>query len=439
MKNVILGISGLLLLAMQVNAQYPTSPKPITNSKRTSTYTSSVVVNGATGVNAPNSVGINGELNVPVTVTTISEVNEVKGGKRTKNSYEWSSQDEQTDDSMKAKSFSKSFSIDKNDKLNLTNQFGSITIKTWAKNEIKVDADIKAYAGTDSEAQNLLDQTEISAGKDGDVVNFKTKFSQESGNWGNGSRNGKRWRREIKVNLTVYMPATTSLTASQKHGNITMDDFSGPTAIKVEFGNLIAGNLTNSNNYISVKYGKTTLQEVNQATIKLEFGDGITLSEIGTLDLDAQYARVTIGTIKGNATIKQRFGNGLTIASLHALELDAQYVNVKLGQLKGGANIKVQFNKLAIEEIGVSCKNLDLNAQYTTVNLGFSPGYNADFEVATSHTGFNYGSNVTAKLQGSDDDRRYSFSKNYTGQVGKGGTANVNVKSSFGAISFNRD
>jgi len=36
-------------------------------------------------------------------------------------------------DAERTKSFSKSFSVDNNDKVNLNNQYGSIVIKTWDK------------------------------------------------------------------------------------------------------------------------------------------------------------------------------------------------------------------------------------------------------------------------------------------------------------------
>ncbi len=440
MKNLILSISGLLLLAMQVNAQQTTPPNSVSVNGVgviSKSYTSSTAsINGrkvvvltpskvTTSTNSLNGVGS----------TTVS----LNSDKSENSSVSWNSKQDQGDDSMKSKTFSKSYSIDRNDKLNLSNQFGSITIKTWAKNEIRVDGDLKSYASTDADAQKLLDQTNISSSKDGDEVIFKTTFPDDNQNWGNGSRNGKRWRREVKVNLTVYVPASISLTLSQKYGNITMDDFSGPTSLKVEFGDLIGGNLNNSNNYVSVKYGKTILKDVNQATIKHQFGDGISITNIGPVDLDAQYVSVSIGTIKGAATIKQRFGKGLTIGSLGNVNLDAQYVNVKLGTLKGNATVKMQFNKIAIDEIEVGCKILTVNSNYTNVRLGFGSNYNADFDVSTSHSGFNYGGNITAKKVGGDDDRSYSFSKSYTGQVGKGGTANVSVKSTFGDVNFNRE
>jgi uncharacterized protein YcfL len=308
----------------------------------------------------------------------------------------------QDSEPLKVKTFSKSFSLDKNDKVNLSNQYGSITIKTWDKNEIKVDADIKAYADNDSEAQKLLENASINATKTGDLVSFKTIINDRSSSswsyWGSGSKNGKKWRREVKVYITVYMPSSNSLTASQSYGNIVMDNFSGPTSLKVQYGNLTTGNLSNNNNYISVGYGKAVAKDIDQAKIKLEYGSGLSINSVGNLDLDVAYANVNIAALKGNVTSK------------------------------------IEYGKLNINEIGNGCKIVDVKADYTDVNLGFNTSYSGEFNVATSYGGFKYGANVIAKKQG--DDKGYSNSKSYSGQIGKGGVAKINITTEYGSVTF---
>lgn len=71
-------------------------------------------------------------------------------------------------DAERSKSFSKSFNVDNNDKVNLNNQFGSIVIKTWDKKEVRVDVDIKAYSNSDSDVQKLIDGVSIDAAKNGE-------------------------------------------------------------------------------------------------------------------------------------------------------------------------------------------------------------------------------------------------------------------------------
>ncbi len=440
-KNVALGVSGLLLLATQVKA----------------VQTGEVTASSPAAPVAP-------VISTTVAKNSSTKATSINASHSSSVSYSYSSQD--ADDPMRAKTFSKSFSVDRGDKVNLNNQYGGMTIKTWDKNEVKVDVDIKAYANTEDAAQRLLDNTNINASKSGDVVSFRTSIGD--GNKGSGSRNGKRWRQEVKVYYTVYMPSTNALTASQEYGGIVMDNFAGPTSLKVQYGNLTAGDLSNANNYISVQYGKCVLQDLNQARIRHQYGGGLTIASVGTLDLDAQYTSANITTIKNSATIKHQYGSGLTIGTAGTLNLDLQYTSVnigtvrnasvirhqygngitinnagpldldvqyaaiKIGNLHGNLGARVQYGSLSANNIDATSRNINVNAEYSGVALGFEAGYSADFDVAVSYNSFKYGSNVTARKTSDDDDQ----TKRYTGQIGKGGSNKVTVRSAYNSVVF---
>ncbi|MET0570796.1 MAG: hypothetical protein ABWZ79_05185, partial [Pedobacter agri] len=120
-------------------------------------------------------------------------------------------------DAERSKSFSKTFNVDNSDKVNLNNQYGSITIKTWDRKEVKVDIDIKAFSNSDNDVQKLLDGVNIDAKKNGDVVTIKTNLADRGGRWGRGVRNGvTTWRREVKINYVVYMPSANPLSVLQQ-------------------------------------------------------------------------------------------------------------------------------------------------------------------------------------------------------------------------------
>ncbi|SHG73924.1 hypothetical protein [Pedobacter caeni] len=375
-------------------------------------------------------------------------------------------QDDQNDPA-RSKTFSKSFPMDASDKLNLSNKYGDVLIRIWDKREVKVDVEIKAYSSQDGDAQRLLDETSIEAGKTGDVVSFRTIMGNRDGNYGSRVRNGKVvWKREIKVNYVVYMPASNSLSMSTQYGNMTMGNFSGPLYAKVQYGNFTAGSLNSNNNYISVQYGKADVEEVNVATIKQQYGSGLNIGTVGTLDLNAQYVGVNIKKVKGNATIKQQYGQGLNLGSVDNLDLDAQYANVtigtingnatikqqynnisitsvnklvikgqyanvKLGSLKGDGTFKVAYNKLIIDQVTSGCRNLMIDADYAGVSLGFGSGYHADFDVRTSYGGFKPGPASSRTI--SDDDN----TKQYSGKIGNGGGAKISIKADYGTVSFN--
>lgn len=406
MKNVVLSVSGLLLLAAQVNAQQP---------------------------NITVSSNVNETKNVSYAYT----VNDVKNSTNVRYSTSGNNQDVKDDSPMRSKTFSKSFTIDRSDKVNLNNQYGSITIKIWNKNEIKVDADIKAYAKTDKEAQKLLDDVEVTATKTGDLVTYKTTMGERNGNWGSSVKNGKTiWRREVKTHYVVYMPASNALTVSQQYGNINIDDFAGPTSLKVQYGNLTAGNLSNANNYVSIQYGKGSVKDMGGASIKHQYGGGITVGNVvGNLDLNAQYTSVNIASVKGVASIKHQYGGGTTIGSVSgAINVNTQYAPIKIGSLKANFTSRAQYGKVIINDIEAG-KDIDVDAQYSSVSLGFSTNYNGDLDVKTNYGSFNYGTNVTAKRQG-DDGKSYNSYKRYSGQVGRGGSGKIIIDTQYGSVTF---
>jgi hypothetical protein len=436
-------ISSMLLLAIQVNAQQQSVPEVTVNVNPNPTISVNISSNRSYAVNS--SVHVNPEVNVTTSVNV----------------------QDQGDGPMKAKTFSKTFTVDKSDKINLSNQYGEMVIKIWDRNEVKVDADIKAYSTSDNDAQKLLDDVSITATKTGDLVTYKTNTGEKNSNWGKSIKNGKvLWRKEIKVNYVVYMPANNALTLSNMYGNVSMGNLSAALYAKVQYGNFTAGNLSSTNNYISVQYGNANIQELNKAVVKQQYGKGLTIGTVGTLDLDVQYAGANITNIKGNAVVKQQYGSGLVIGSVDNLELNAQYTNVNVTTINGNASIKQEYNKLSIGSVGKlkldaqytsatvgnlkgdgyfdmeynnlnianissACKILTVKSEYADISLGFANGYNASFEVNKTYGSFKYGSDVTSKIVSSDDE-----TKKYSGKIGNGGTADVKISAEYGAVTF---
>ena len=307
---------------------------------------------------------------------------------------------ENWEDEGLTKTFSKTFAAGSSDKINVNNQFGSITIKTWDRKEVKADVTISAYSNNADEQQKLLDGTQVHADKSGDQISFRTEMNtNRNGNWGNGTRNGKKWRREVRVNYTLYVPVINALNISQQYGNVEIGSHAGPVNAKVQYGNFNAQKLSNGSNNLNVQYGKMTVQDFN----------------------------------KGN--LKQQYGGGITLGTAKDINVSAQYSNVNIEKLTGEAILSVQYNKLRIGEVAESSKVLTINAQYGGVDVGFSDSYKGRMDVKTSYGGFKFGAGVSAKVEGNDDDR-ISFSKNYTGEIGGGGNGQVSVKSAYGSVTF---
>jgi hypothetical protein len=306
---------------------------------------------------------------------------------------------------QKTKSFTKSYSIGKEDKLSIDNQYGSVTINTWNKNEFKVDVEIKSDADDDDKAQKLLDNITIEDSKDGSTVAFATKIGRQGEtNWfGTMNDNGKTSIRKAYINYTVYMPGKNALQLNNRFGHIDLPDFDGKLTITGMYSNITAKKLTNTANDINNRFSNTTIESLNGGNLKINYGN----LNLGTSD---------------------------------NLNADISMASAKVSKLKSAANISTRYGSLDLTDIDKNLKSLSLKSSFTDVSVNVNNNQNFDFDVTVSNTNFDYGNHditVTSTVPDSDT-RRWTPTKNYKGHLGKGDTEKVlTIKANYGSVKFN--
>lgn len=303
----------------------------------------------------------------------------------------------------KVKTYSKSYPADGNDKLSISNKFGKVTVNTWNKNEFKVDVQIKGVATDDETAQKLIDNTNISDSKNGDVVSFNTVFNTNGRNSIWDLFNNRNDRHKVEVNYTVYMPAKNALDIDNKYGAIELPDIDGKVTINSAYGSFAAKTLSHADNSIKVRYGSANIDVLN--TCDLDVG-------YGSLDLDA------VDKING------RFS----------------YSSVKIGKIKTGGSIDAHYaGGVQIDDLDKNFNSFAVNASYSSVKVGVNNATNADFDITVHYGGFDYGDvpvNITDKSP-SDDAKGFHPTHNYKGHVGKGSSDRViTIRSSYGGVKF---
>ena len=307
----------------------------------------------------------------------------------------------------KVKNYSKSYSVDGNDKLVINNTYGKVTVNTWAKNEFKVDVQIKAYANEEEDAQKMLDNISITDSKENSVISFKTNIERTQNNngnnfWGTWFSNGKSNTRKSEINYIIYMPTKSQLQISNRYGATILPDLQGKLIIDNSYGSLTGKNLSNPANEIKVRYGSANIENLGSSNLTVSYGS-LNLGEADKLNADVSYSSAKIGKLTTSATINVRYSGGLQIA-----------------------------------DVDKNMRNLSVNSSYSTVKLGLPENENADIDVTVRYGSFNYGSrSVSLVNQGQDDDRHYTSTKVYKGKLGKGDSNKViTIKSNYGSVRF---
>lgn len=126
------------------------------------------------------------------------------------------------------KRVTKAFKIIKGDRLAIDNQYGNIEVKTWTKNEVRIDIVI-ASRGTKQD-----NRVHIEAGKGKSIIACTTVIDSAA---------SAKSPESYSINYLVYVPAGLPINIKNQFGNIKLGNYSGELNINQKFGDFTAGNL----------------------------------------------------------------------------------------------------------------------------------------------------------------------------------------------------
>ncbi|MGZ3836322.1 MAG: hypothetical protein ACXVB0_22585 [Mucilaginibacter sp.] len=308
---------------------------------------------------------------------------------------------QQGDINEKVKNYNKTYPMDANDRLNISNQFGKVMVSTWNKSEVQVDVQIKSYSDDDHTAQKMIDNIDISDNKSGDQVSFSTNFGHGS----NGSIwdlfSGQNNHHRVEVNYTIHMPAKNALSIRNKYGSTEIPDMDGRVSVDCSYGSFVSGSLMGADNQINVRYGSVKLDNLASADVNVSYGS-LDMGNVGSLNAGLHYSSARIGKIKNSASINGHYAGGIKIEGL-----DKDF------------------------------KSFSYSSSYSNLVIGIDNGTNATFDVTVRYGGFDYGGvpiEITEKTP-SDDSKGWKPTKNFKGHIGKGG-ATMNISTSYGGVKF---
>lgn len=268
------------------------------------------------------------------------------------------------------KKYNKFFPVS-NETIALLNRYGQLTIDTWDKNEVQVDAQISVGAQNNEYANKLLEKITILDEKTNGKIEFKTQLE----NWNDNSNNGGH---EMRIDITVHVPATAKLYAENNFGPLTIGDYKAEVELICKYGNLTTGKLSNPTS-VTVEFGSAKVKSVSNC--KLLF----------------KYSKVDIAKISGNIEAEFQFCNSIDLP------------------------------------VDNSLQELVLKNNYTSLYLLAAKDFSAAYDITTNNARAS-GKNEWAIKEEKTDNKTFQPNHRYTGILGKGGNTKISIKSNFGNV-----
>ena len=330
----------------------------------------------------------------------------------------------------KEKTFHKEYNVNSDAKLNVDNSFGNVDIVTWNENRIVIDVVITVDGNNEDKVQKRLDGIDVEFSASNTLVSAITKFNKSKSSWnwlGNNNNNSS-----MKINYTIKMPINNSLDLSNDYGAINLNKLNGQANISCDYGKLIIGELMADDNSLNFDYTtKSTIGYMKNGSIDADYS-GFTLDKVGKLELNADYTNSKIGEVS-EINYNCDYGK-ISVEDVGKLEGTGDYISHILGTVHHSLNINADYGSIKAEKLESTVKSAVINADYTSIKMGYDSGLNFDFVLDLRYASFNGEEGLT--IQHSD---KQNNSKKYSGYHGSQNSGNtININSEYGGVTLTK-
>ena len=187
------------------------------------------------------------------------------------------------------------------------------------------------------------------------------------------------------------------------------------------------------NNDISFDYTKNSYFEyIKSGKIDADYSS-YTVAKTNNLSINADYTKSEI-EIAEDVTYDCDYGS-LTVENANNVNGNGDYLTLRLGNIYKNVSVSADYGSLKIDNMTANAGNIDITADYMKITIGYSEGYNFNFDIDLSY----------ASLRDTDSfefNKRTekSSSKYYSGYYGNSNSGNkIKIESDYGSVTFKKN
>ena len=316
----------------------------------------------------------------------------------------------------------KNYSVSNNDKLNIENEYGQVTVNTWDKNEVNVEVTVMSNAGTESKTQEILESVNISETRAGGSIYLKTLIR---------ASNFKAGKSSLKVNYNISVPAWLSMNIVNKFGNVYLPSLTGNLQLKVTYGNIKAGKLLGSSEKrIEVSFGAADIDEVENLSIESKYSK-LNIDKINKAEIQNAFGKTVIQEAN-SLRVTQKYGD-LDLRKVNTLVATIEFSNVDLDFIGKSADLNLKYSGNAeLGTISSSVELLKVNASFSTVYMKFDETANLDFDAHLKFGDLKLNNRYMKDYVKSTKDNTNNY--DYKGKIGNGSGGNLMITTSYTTV-----
>lgn len=341
------------------------------------------------------------------------------------------------------KTYSKTFTLSPDGKVDIENIHGQVNINTWNKNEVSIKVVITVNASSERKAEDDFERIDIKFSNDNQFVSAKTTIDSKRSSW---------WfiqswwdDDDVRIDYEVSMPAAAKLELSHKYGNAALGSFQGDVLISHKYGDV---SIDHVSGYLDMDmaYGNGVVAKANDARLDLSYYK-LRMNEAHNVDISSKYSQFHIESANqiiskssydgyhlgevGRMSNEGKYDN-IEADKIEYLSINTKYTKINLEYLRNQLQAEMSYGGLEIDRLDAGFQEIQITSRYAGLEIDASDVPNLKVDVQGRYTGVDLPGNIDTSR-----DQRENNSINVVGQRGSAAAkAMIRVRAEYGGLKI---
>lgn len=322
------------------------------------------------------------------------------------------------------KTVKKEFDIAPNGTTYLSNKYGTVTVKTWDRNRVKISIDIVVDASSEEKANDVFDRISINFSNANDYVKATTEIESKKSSWWGGWTSDEK--SDYKINYEVYLPASNNLDLSHKYGDAYVAEMEGKVHLDLKYANFKVEGVGDDST-IDFAYGNGSIKTAKDLNTTLAYGK-LDIETAHDVSLTTKYSQIRIATAGdircetkydtyqlANIANFKNYGkyDNFSITSARNVSLSGKYSSIEVDKVSQSIDLDMEYGSAAYG-LAKEFEEATMNGRYTDfkINVPSSAAYKLD--AMSTYAGISYPSEleVSREVSKSSSQEVIGYSKN---------------------------
>ena len=280
-----------------------------------------------------------------------------------------------------SKKIERSFPANSETRLDLSNKYGTVHVIPWRKDSVHFEIDLYVKSGSNDKLEKIIRNIDFEFTDTRYYIEASTSFGNRYNTFFSDLKDISSAiipsRNQVEINYTVHVPPSMNINITNKYGDIYMDDMKGSVSINLSNGDLKANSLIGDAN-ISLNFGNGIINELGNARMNITYAD-IDISKANQLTIESKSSNIRLQEVDILKTNSRR--DKYTVGRIGNLFGESWFSDIRLYRMDEEINYSPQYGLLKVDSIPAGFSYININTEYTDLNMYFNRGASYMLEV----------------------------------------------------------